>query len=287
MPNKRITSTDILNAQTEHFLYKRFELLALNQFEWEGLPETIQERHIEQILFSNGYAVFFEDPELGFLCLPASFGEGLNVYGDPLTYRVSGHNYTRFVKASDSVLIENNKLRMPTILAINYFVSQLYEIVRARDVNIKTLKLPFLISCNDTQLFTFKKVLEEIDKNNYAIYGEKSYELQDSIKVLPTGAKCLTAELTDLYHDCLNEALTYLGINNANTDKRERLITSEANANNQLIDSCANMFLEARQRAADAISKMIGNPVNVRIRNPRPEAMEDSEGDQENAKIDN
>lgn len=269
---KRTTRADIDNIVTEHFLFKRFEMLALNQFKWTGLPETIEERHIERVLFNEGRVLFFEDPLDGFLCLPAMPGQGVNVYGDPLSYRASGFNrmYPP-ISAKDCVLIENNKLRMPTCFAVEYFVRQLYEVVRTRDTNIKTLKIPFIVACDDKSLLTLKRAMEDVDNNAHVLFADKSYNLEDAVKVLPTGVRPLTAELTDTYHDVMNEALTYLGINNANTDKRERLITSEADSNNQFIDSCAAMFLEARQRACENINKKFGLNVSVELRTARDE----------------
>ena len=282
MSKKRTTTTDVDNIITESFLYERFRLLALNQFKWTGLPETIEERHIERLLFDEGRALFFEDKLNGLLCLSCDYGDRLNVYGDPTYYRATGFNYSKKLPVDECVLIENNKLRMPTRKAILYFVNQLYEVIRTRDVNIRTLKAPFIITADDKSILTLKKVMEEIDNNNFAIFGDKSYNLQEAIAVFQTGVKCLTGELTDVYHDIMNEALTYMGINNANTDKRERLITSEAESNNQLIDSCAEMFLEARQRACERINAMFGLNVSVELRTSRdplvmPEEVEPDE----------
>ena len=48
MKAKRTTSSDIDNIITESFLYKRFKLLALNTFEYEGLEDlNLEDRHIE------------------------------------------------------------------------------------------------------------------------------------------------------------------------------------------------------------------------------------------------
>lgn len=284
---KRTTSTDIENWRTERFLYHRFRLLAINQFKWSGLPETIQERHIESVLFDEGRVLFFEDKELGLLCLPAMEGTGVNVYGDPLHYSASGFNKTfHDIKLDKCVLIENNKLRMPTFLAVDYFVNQLYEVVRTRDTNIKTLKAPFFVVCDDKNVMTYKKIMEEIEKNNVAVFGDKSFNIDEAIKVFQTGVKPLTTELTDTYHDIMNEALTYLGINNANTDKKERLITSEADSNNQFIDSCASMFLEARQRACEEINKKFGLNMSVELRTPRIQEGGEDDADIEKSDLD-
>lgn len=267
---------DLLNVLTESFLYDRFRLLMINQFEWKGLEEfNIQERHIENYLFDNGYCLIFEDPSDGLLCLPCAPDGPLNVYGDPLYYRATGVNYSRRVKAEDAVLIENNKLRMPTEKAVLYFVERLFELVRTMDVNVKQLKLQSLFVATDKNVLTVKKILDEIEKNNWAIITDSaSINVDEIVKAIQTGVKCLTPELTDRYNAVMNEALTYFGCNNANTDKRERMITDEANANNQFIDSCANMFFESRNRGTIDFNKKFGakyGTISVKLRNKREE----------------
>ena len=274
---------DLMNVLTESFLYDRFRLLMVNQFKWSGLEDLgFTERHIENFLFDNGYCLFFQDKTDGLLCLPC-FGRRQNVYGDFLTYDATGFNATyQGISAEDSVLIENNKLRMPTEKAVLYFVAQLYELARSKDVNIKQLKLQTLFTATDNNVLTVKKIIDEIDKNNWAIVTDSALQLDDIVKAVQTGVKCLTAELRDEYNATMNEALTYFGINNSNTDKRERLITDEANANNQLIDSCAAMFLESRQRACEEINKKFNLNLSVELRNKREEgATDDNINDKE------
>lgn len=263
---------DLMNIITDSFLYDRFRLLMVNQFKWEGLDEfNIQERHVENYLFDNGYCLFFNDPAYGLMCLPCNGVGQQNVYGDYIRYRAVGNNYTFEVNADECVLVENNKLRMPTEKAVFYFVSRLYELVRTMDVNVQQLKLQSIFTANDRNVLTVKKIIDEIEKNNWAIVTDSSVVVDEIVKAVPTGVKCLTAELTDRYNAIMNEALTYFGINNSNTDKRERLITDEANANNQFIDSCAEMFLEARKRAVDEINAKFGTSISVDLRNKREE----------------
>lgn len=273
---KKADRNELENMIAESFLYDRFKLLMVNQFKWNGLEEfNIQERHVEEYLFSEGHCLFFEDKELGKMVLPC-YGVGKqNVYGDYIKYRATGFNYSEEYKAIDCVLIENNKLRMPTSKAVFFFVSRLYELARTMDTNVKQLKLQTLFTATDKNILTVKKIIDEIDKNNWAIITDSTMQLEDIVKAVPTGVKCLTAELTDRYNALMNEALTYFGINNSNTDKRERLITDEANANNQFIDSCAQMFLESRQRACEEINKLFGTNISVELRNKRQEINKD------------
>lgn len=276
----RADRNDYENLITESFLYDRFRLLMVNQFKWTGLEEfNIQERHIENYLFDYGYCLFYEDKELGKMCLPCYGEGGHNVYGDFVKYRATGFNYNYLVNAEDSVLIENNKLRMATDKAVIYFVSRLYELTRTMDVNVRQLKLQTLFSATDKNILTVKKIIDEIDKNNWAIITDSTMALDEIVKAIPTGVKCLTQELTDRYNAIMNEALTYFGINNSNTDKRERLITDEANANNQFIDSCAEMFLESRKRACEEINKKFGTNISVELRNKREGGLKEDVND--------
>ena len=266
----KVDRNDVANIVAESFLYNRFHLLMINQFKWSGLEElNIQERHLENYLFDNGYCLFFEDPTNGKLCLPCYGEGGRNVYGEFTRYRATGNNYTFSVSADKSVLIENNKLRMPTSMAVYYFVERLYELTRTMDVNVKQLKLQSIFTATDKNILTVKKIIDEIEKNNWAIITDSGLSIDDIVKAVPTGVTPLTAELTDRYNAVMNEALTYFGINNSNTDKRERLITDEANANNQFIDSCAQMFLESRERACEEINKKFGLNISVELRNKK------------------
>lgn len=268
MKRRRTTSADIDNIITEDFLYNRFKLLAVNMFKYEGLDDlNIEERHIENLLFDLGDNIWFTDPDYGLMCLKG-MGKGCNVYDEPTSYIVSGFNYSKEIPADQCVRMENNKLRMPTADVVKYFVNQLYEVVRTRDTNVKTLKLPFMMWTNDTKVLTAKELINQINNNAYVVVADPRIIEKDSLQVIQTGAKPFTNELTDLYHDILNEALTYLGINNANTDKRERLNGDEVNANNQLIECCAQMFLESRQRAVEKINKMFGTNISVELRKP-------------------
>lgn len=273
---RKAKQTDIENVLVKTFLYDRFKLLMLNQFEWSGLDElNIQERHLEEYLFDEGYCLFFIDKELGHLCLKC-YGEGQhNVYGDFIKYRATGFNYSKVYHMDECVLIENNKMRMPTHKAVIYFIMQLYDLVRTMQVNVKQLRLQTLFTATDKNILTVKKIIDDIDENNWAIVTDASMQLDEIVKAIQTGVKCLTPELTDRYNAIMNEALTYFGINNANTDKRERLITDEANANNQFIDSCCNMFLEARQRACKEINEKFNLNISVKLRNEKKEGMQD------------
>lgn len=265
---KRANLTDLLNDMTFRALYDKYKLIAVNAFEWEGLPDGIEERHIERWLFSRGKVLFFKDPSMSYMCLEAQETGQRNVYGDPLGYIAHGFNYHKTYSIDDCVLIENNKLRIPTEPFVMFYVNKMAEAERTADVNVKACKTPFIFACDDKDVLTFKRIFEMVDGNIPAIFADKGLDL-NAITAFQTGVKFLGNDLQDYINSNEGKLLTFLGENNNPVDKKERLITSEADANNQLIDSFAELQLEARERAAEAINKKWPD-LNVRVRRRCP-----------------
>lgn len=265
MARKRATLTDLLNDLTYKTLFDRYMLIAMNEWEWEGLPDGILPRHIEKLLFSHGKAGFFRDPDMSFMCLQADNGVGLNVYGDPLTYRMTGFNYNRQYDVEECVIIENNLLRIPTQPFIVHYVNKLAEAERTMDVNVKACKTPVVFTCDDKDVLTWKRIFQQVDGNVPAIFADKGLNL-DSIQAFLTGVKFLGNELMDYKASVESDLLTFLGQNNTPVDKKERLITSEAEANNQIIQSFVDLQQEARERACEAINEKWGLNVTVKRR---------------------
>jgi hypothetical protein len=108
-------------------------------------------------------------------------------------------------------------------------------------------------------------IFDQVQSNTPAIYADKNLDMKN-FEILFTNAPFVADKLADTKHDIWNEALTFLGINNANTDKRERLNGDEVNANNEFIEHNILFMLESRQEAAKAISKMTGLNITVKIR---------------------
>ena len=108
MARKRANLSDLLNDLTFRTLFDKYKLIAMNEWEWDGLPDGIEERHIEKWLFSRGFCCFFKAPQMGFMALECDTGANVNVYGDPLGYRAHGFNYQRYLDADKCVIIRNN-----------------------------------------------------------------------------------------------------------------------------------------------------------------------------------
>lgn len=236
--------------------YNRLTELSISMFEWKNLPDTLDPRFLELVLFSDGMAVFFKDDVMGFLGLRTMIGGHLNVYQIPtIRTAYASNGYNCHLTDENSVIIFNNLLHTTSRLDVEMFAKRLYNLDRAIDVNANAQKTPILISCEENQRLTLKNLYMQYDGNEPVIYGDKSLN-PNSLKVLTTEAPFVADKLYQLKTQIWNEALTYLGISNVNITKRERLISDEVKRNEGGVVASRYSRLEARRQACDEINRM-------------------------------
>lgn len=147
----------------------------------------------------------------------------------------------------------------------------MYEAERSSDVNVKTQKTPILIFTNEKQRHSMMQLYNQYDGNQPFIFGDKSNFGTDSVQSIKTDAPFVTDKLQEYKKEIWNEALTFLGVNNIMIDKKERLITEEANSNNEVTNLFLQSRLAPRQLACEQFNEKFGfkgtsNEISVRVR---------------------
>ena len=268
--------SSIRNSIMFHDYYARLKAIALSVFEWNGLPDTCNARFLEECLFNYGQAVFVEDPDMSFLNLKVVPSDILNVYNEPRSYTAFSTGYTRQFSADDCVFIRNNYLAKSTDSTIMIFAEKLAEIDVAATVNIRSQKTPILIRCDEKTRFSLQAVYDQFNGNNQVIFGTKSLS-EKPLEVLKTDAPFVADRLREEKRAVWNEALEFLGLNtNPSDKKKERLIISEVDANNEQIDIQSSSMLLTREQACKAINEKYG--LNVSVCKRVGEKMIESEG---------
>lgn len=262
-------------AQTEAFLQNqrtylqyvnRLTELSISMFDWKNLPDTIDARFLELALFNDGMAVFFKDEVMGYLGLQVMIGGALDVYRIPITRTAFAQNgYQMQLDPTNSVIIFNNMLHTNSILDVQEMSKRLYAIQRTIDVNVIQQKTPKIITCTENQRLVMKNLYAQYMGNEPFIFGDKNLDLS-GIKTFDTTSPYVADKLYDLKTQYWNEALTYLGISNVNTVKKERMITDEVQRNlgGTIASRYSRLFM--RQQACEQINKMFGLNISVDYR---------------------
>ena len=268
---KNITETDlamIINDQTMYDYLDRLKMLAVSLFSWKKLDKYAgvgASRFLELSLYDLGRGVFVKDNELGYLALKVNPNDKLNVYNLPTRVEAWSTGYNKSFDFDDVVYIMNNELEKPTYEFMRLFAYRLYETERTIDLNLQSQKTPILIEGDTKTILTLKNVYMQYSGNTPFIFGNKQFDISNKLNVLKTDAPYIVDKLDVHKHQIFNDALTVLGIDNANTDKKERLITNEVESNEELIKYYLNCFYKTRKKACDEINEKFGLDIDIEL----------------------
>lgn len=246
-------------------LYNRFLNLALNRFEWENLPIGIESRKIEEFLIRHGRVMMFKDSDGVLKCLPAFGVRNYDIYNEPIFYQVTGNNFNKTIERDDGVIIRNNATGSNDNDDLLLFAERINEVEQTMDINLVGQRTPFVVLCDEKERLTFKNIMKQVMQFKYAIFGSKKLSM-NNVEVLQTKADYLIDKLQLQKTELMNELLTFLGINNNNVQKKERMLVDEVNANNDFILVNIDHMFDERQKACEQINKMFGLNITVKKR---------------------
>lgn len=273
----------IINDLTYQDYLNRFKKVALSMFEWINLPSSMNSMFLEKCLYYKGMASLLKDENYGFINTECVSNGNLNIYHFPtslncysLDYQTNRKLYTG-LKLEDKdeykncILVPNTWDFTPTSTSMELFALRLYEAERTADVNIKAQKTPVFILIDEGQRLLLENLYSQYDGNKPFIFGDKNNLQDNQIKAVNTEAPFVADKVMDYKKEIWNEALTFLGINNIMVDKKERLVSDEANSNNELINLNLQSFLAPRLEACKQFNELFGfkgtdKEIKVRLR---------------------
>lgn len=265
-----------LGGNINSYVKYRNQLMELGMsmiaWDFDKIPENqrtfLNDRQIEYHEYYKGATVFFKDEELDeFLCLPVMLSGPYDLDDMPKR-RVAyskNTNYKKELDETNSVVIYNNYLRIPSCYTVDHYASMLSDLEESIAVNCKAQKTPIAILCNENERLSMENLYEQFDGNYPFIFGQKELNVKD-IKSINTGAPFVADKLYQIKMQLWNEALTYLGISNISYQKKERLVSDEVIRNMGGTIASRYTRLEIRREACEKIKKMFNVEVGVDYR---------------------
>lgn len=269
-----------LNDSTYIDYLERMKKICLSMFEWVNLPSSMDSRFLEKTLFYEGQASLLYDEKYGYINTKCADGGYLNIYELPtklhcysMQYSADRNVYEGFKEENPNnqcVLVMNNWERIPTVNTIELFAYRLYLAQRSCDVNVMATRTPVLILGTEKQKLTMENLYNKYDGNQPFIFGDKDIISNDMLKAINTQAPYVTDKLSEYKKEIWNEFLSFIGVNNIDVEKKERLITGESSANNEVINLNLQSYLAPRKEACKKFNELFGlegeNAIDVRIR---------------------
>ena len=285
---KFIDSEELNNATYMDYL-GRFRRIALSMFEWVNLPKTMNSRYLELCLYYNGKAALLKDKKYGFINTKCAGTGYVNIYGLPTELNCYSYSFNSKRKLyiglnsfdnederekkenEECILVQNNWEALPTVSSMELFAWRIYNAERVCDINIQAQKTPVLLIADETQRLFLENLYQQYNGNQPFIFGDKDQLGDKTIKSVSTEAPFVADKIMEYKKEIWNEALSFLGVNNIMLEKKERLITDEANSNNELINLNLQSFLAPRQEACRQFNEKFGltgtdREISVRVR---------------------
>lgn len=278
-PKDAFRDAMLMNNETYVDYLERMKKICLSIFDWQNLPASMNARFLEMCLFYNGQAAMLYKDDIGYINTMAADGGYVNLYGLPTeincySYRFNEKRslYTVDIgaeKGEECILVMNNYERIPTAATIQLFCYRLALADRCLDTNLNALRTPILITTDQKQYFTLKKMYEEFDGNTPAIFADKNLISPDALKAIKTDAPVLLGDILEYKREIWNEFLTFMGLQNL-SEKKERLISSEVDSNNELINMNLQALLIPRKEACKQFNEKYGlageKAIDVKVR---------------------
>lgn len=287
--NYQFIDSAVLNNDTYWDYLHRLEKIATSIFEWVNLPSSMDSRYLEKTLFFFGKATLLKDKTYGFINTRCCGGGDINIYGLPTKFECFSYGYSSKRKLytgldpllsdkqkevkeyQECILVPNNMDFLPTASTLELYAYRLYTAEQTAFINIIGQRHPIMILCDEKQRLTMMNLYNQYNGNQPFIFGDKNILNENMLKAIKTDSPYIADKIIEYKKEIWNEALSFLGINNLTIEKKERMITDEANSNNELINMNLQSYLAPRLQACKEFNEKYGltgtdKEISVRVR---------------------
>lgn len=284
----------VFNARTDYYSVQ-LERIAMSIIDIEYNEEinTWNKDYIREALLLKGYFTVTRD-ENGVL-LPLKCGAtGVNVFNRATTVVVANpviQSFERTIGVDCELVYLQQKQgsRFRSLRPIiTLYAQKLANCDAAIDINLFNSRIPYIFQASNQKVAdSFKAMYDEICEGNPAVFvdeemGSLLQNANGSNVIVFKGKENFIADIVQNEKmQILNEYLTVIGINTANTTKREREVVDEVNANNVEIQANIKVWSENVADCTDKVNKMFPD-AGLRITFPYYEAMKKEEEERAN-----
>ena len=259
------STVHVKNVALQRYFRKYLLQKAISVFKWT-LPEEWDHDYFKYMLYGVGYIAVLNTRSFGVICQTGALG-GYNLYYRPSYIIITNPLLTQTITANinqDCALIKLQPDYSSIMDIVGFYADQMALCAEAIGMNLVNVKTSTVFGAeNKAQAETFKKAFDVVNGGDVAVVvGKNLFDDTGKPKWFPFVQNMKEQYITsDLLSDMRKiEAMfdTRIGIPNANTDKKERLVTDEINANNVETATMCEQWLESIRKGIDKANNMFG-----------------------------
>ena len=256
--------------------YIRYFLARLqSMFIYEGLPDTIPQKWLENYLLVNGSCVWVKNGE-DLVVTRAGIGGKPDVYyiptecivANPYMNQVDGNRtYTRDV---DCVLMVNDTYAQGLLPLLKKYCSMLVENEITMSIaDIMARATIILSAADDNTKESAELFIKHLVEGKLDVIGESPFLVGNQDRALTVNQLSNSAAiLTDLieYQQYIKAGLyNELGLQSNYNMKRESINAGESQLNEDMLHPLIDNMLTERQQALEKVNSMFGTNITVRF----------------------
>lgn len=269
----------VRNTGLQRYFRKYLLQKAISVFKWV-LPDEWDEDYFKYTLYGLGYIAVLNTRTFGVICQGGALG-GYNLYYRPSYIMVTNPLLKDTITADidkDCAIIKLQPDYSSIMDMVGYYADKMALASEALDMNLVNVKTATIFGAtNKTQAESYKKMYDKLSEGDPAVFIDKQL-LDDNGQpnwfpfVQNMTQQYISDKILSDMRKIEAEFDTEIGIPNANTDKAERLITDEVNANNVETATRCELWLESIKKGVDKANSMYGLSISVDWRvNPQTE----------------
>lgn len=266
------STVHIKNTALARF-FKRYLLQeAMSPFKWT-LPDNFAENYFKTVLYVWGYISIINTDLYGVIPQHCTLG-GYTVQWQP-AYAIIANpwlrdgKYQKLIIDDECALLRLEPDYMGLYDLVDFYGDLMALAAETAGVNILNSKLSYVFAAeNKAMAESFKKLYDQFASGEPAQFVNKDLfddqgHLRMEMFTQDVGSSFIADKLLEILRQIRCMFLTAIGIPNANTDKKERLIVDEVNANNfETISNCVQ-WLEELQKGCRKARDMFGIEISV------------------------
>lgn len=263
------------NTSLAYFFRKYLLMKVFSVFDFT-VPENWNESFFKYVLFGFGYVAVINTDKFGVIPQNCTL-YGIGVYYQP-TNVIIANPLLKGIKTpvidKQCTLIKCQPNYSGIMDIVSYYADMLAVASESLGINMFNTKLAYVFASeNKTQAESFKKMYDEIASGNPSSFVDRKLFRDDGtpnwlmfnqdVKQTYVGLELLeTLQKIDNMFD------TLVGIPNSNTEKRERMIVDEVNANNFDTQALAYQWYIEINKGMEKTRDMFGIDCSVKLRTP-------------------
>lgn len=260
-------------ALVEYYTRYLFQKV-ISVFEFEGLPEEWADNYFKYVLFGYGVIAVIYTDKYGVICQDCGLS-GFDVFYQPTRCIIANPHLPGLKEFKIHENCEIIKLQ-PDYGSVMDLVTTYADLMalalETTGANLLNSKLSYVFfASNKTAAESFKKLYDRVASGEPMAVIDKNLLLEDGTPAWQmftqnVGQNYITDRLLNDMKTLEDQFNTVIGVPNANTQKRERMITDEVNANNVDTQCRVNLWLETMNKDIEQVNKMFRTDIKVKYR---------------------